>query len=142
MERHEGASWVIAVLLVVAILGALAEVAANRAVAPTVAPTPPATWETSARVADEALARGDARVARRAYVMALFRARGEGSLPGVVRAAEGLATLGDSAAVANALKMAAPLGAAADAETRVRLQALREARDAPAALPIAVGTAR
>src|SRR5712691_9352380 len=139
MEQHEGTGGVIAVLLLVALLAAMVEVDASRAVAPTVPPPGASSWEASVRMADEALAHGDAPAARRAYLITLFRARGERSLPGVVPAAEGFATLGDDAVVAEALQMAAWLGTTdADADTRVRLQALRQHRDAPAALPIAV----
>ena len=89
-------------------------------------------------MADAALARGDAPAARHAYLIALSRARGERSLPGVVRAAEGLAALGDDAVVAQALETAGRLRAAdTDASILARLQALREHRDAPAALPSA-----
>ena len=55
-----------------------------------------------------------------------------------MRAAEGLAALGDDAGVAEALEMAGRLRAAdTDPGTLARLQALREHRDASAALPSA-----
>ena len=119
-------------------LAAMAEVAASRAAMPTAAAPRPSSWEAGLEVADAALARGDAPAARHAYLIALSRARGERSLPGVVRAAEGLAALGDAAVVAQALETAGRLRAAdTDASILARLQALREHRDAPAALPSA-----
>jgi hypothetical protein len=137
MER-EASSGVIALLLVVIGLAAMAEVVAGR----TVASGPEAPRLSSAavvlRLGDDALARGDAPAARRAYLAGLFRARGERSLAGVVRAAEGFAALGDEAVVAEALAMAAPLAAVGgDADVRARLAALQERRAAAAALPSA-----
>jgi len=73
--------------------------------------------------------RGDVSAARRAYLAGLFRARGEGSLPDVLRAAEGFAALGDHAIVEQALAIAAPLAAGADPATRARLASLE--REAP-----------
>ena len=146
MEREAGSGRVIALLLVVIALAAMAEVVAGRAVAP----APPA-WEIPRAVAeaprassaevllrlgDEARRRGDAPAARRAYLVALFRARGERSLAGVVEAAEGFAALGDDAVVQQALAMAEPLAAAAgaDATARARLATLRERGEPSAAL--------
>ncbi|HEY2993031.1 MAG TPA: hypothetical protein VGM22_09470 [Methylomirabilota bacterium] len=144
MEREAGSGRVIALLLVVIALAAMAEVVAGRAVAPAppapaseipraVAETPRASSaEVLLRLGDEARRRGDAPAARRAYLVALFRARGEGSLPGVVAAAEAFAALGDEAVVQQAVAMAEPLATApgADATARARLAALRE-RGAP-----------
>src|SRR4051812_28829856 len=98
MER-DGSYGVIALLLVVVVLAAMAEVVAGRPAA-TVAEAPPASSAAALlALGDEARARGDAPAARRAYMAALFRARGERSLPDVVRAAEGFAALGDDAVV-------------------------------------------
>ena len=137
MERQES-SGVIALLLVVVGLAALAEVVAGR----TVASAPEVPRVSSAEVVlalgDAALARGDGPAARRAYLTGLFRARGERSLAGVVRAAEGFAALGDDAVVAEALAMAVPLAAAGgDAVARARLMALHERQAAASALPSA-----
>jgi len=138
MTSHQGTGRVIAVLLLVASLAAMAEVAASRAVTSTLAPPRPSSWEVGLEVAYAALARGDVLAAQRAYLIALSGARGERSLRGVVRAAEGLAALGDDAGVAEALEMAGRLRAAdTDPGTLARLQALREHRDASAALPSA-----
>ena len=133
MEREAGSGGVIALLLMVIALAAMAEVVAGRAVAPV---TPEAIAESSRassaevllRLGDEARRRGDAPAARRAYLVALFRARGERSLGGVLEAAEGFAALGDEAVVQQALAMAEPLAAApgVDATTRTRLATLRE----------------
>ena len=95
-------------LLVVVAVAAMAEVVAGRSVGSGEYPRP-AAWEVSMRAGDEARARGDAPAARRAYLTALFRARGERSLPGVVRAAEGFEALGDREVVEQALKIAAEL---------------------------------
>ena len=150
MEREAGSGGAIALLLVVSALAAMAEVLAGRAVAPAT-PAPQATEmpgasiadaprassaEVLLRLGDEARRRGDAPAARRAYLVALFRARGEGSLTGVVEAAEGFAALGDDAVVQQALAMAEPLAAAAgaDATARARLATLRERGEPSAAL--------
>ena len=143
MEREAGSGRVIALLLLVIALAAMAEVVAGRAVAPAppapaeipraVAETPRASSaEVLLRLGDDARRRGDVPAARRAYLVALFRARGEGSLPGVVAAAEAFAALGDEAVVQQAVAMAEPLATApgADATARARLAALRE-RGAP-----------
>ena len=124
MDR-ERVGGVIALLLVVVALAALAEVVASRPAA--TAPEAPRVSSAAAllRAGDEARARGDVPAARRSYLAGLFRARGERSLPDVMWAAEGFAALGDQAVVEQALAMAAPLAAAADANARARLVALR-----------------
>jgi hypothetical protein len=70
----------------------------------------PSSWQAVVRIGDDARARGDAGAARRAYLTALFRARGERSLLGVLSAAEGFKTLGDRDVVEHALRMAAAFG--------------------------------
>jgi hypothetical protein len=133
MERDQFNS-VIALLLVVVALAAMAEVVAGRPVA-TVAEAPRASSAAALlALGDEARARGDVPAARRAYLAGLFRARGERSLPDLVRAAEGFAALGDDAIVEEALAMAAPLAAGGDDAIRARLAALRQ--PASAALPM------
>jgi hypothetical protein len=93
------------------------------------------TWDGLVEVGSAALRVGDAtnnreaglRKARRAYMAAMFRARGLGSLEGVVRAAEAFAMLGDRDAAANGLRIAVTLAdRAADAQSLARLEALRE----------------
>ena len=138
MEREKVSGGVIALLLVVATLGAMAEVVAGR---PLVV-APEARRDSSAalflRAGDEARARGDVAAARRAYVAALFRARGERSLTDVVGAAEGFAALGDHEVLEQALAMAASLGPLGDAAARARLATLRERAQPAAALSSAV----
>jgi hypothetical protein len=90
------------------------------------------------QIADDARARGEAGAARRAYRTALFRARGERSLLGVLSAAEGFKALGDREVVEHALQMATALGLDADDVASRRLQALRDRLDATDALPMAV----
>jgi hypothetical protein len=125
MERN-GANGVIALLLVVVALAAMAEVVAGRPAATVVEAPRVSSAEALLALGDEARARGDVPAARRAYLAGLFRARGERSLPDVIRAAEGFAALGDGAVVEQALEMAAPLAAGGDDATRARLTALRE----------------
>jgi hypothetical protein len=140
-ERPAGG--VIVLLLAVVALGAVAEVLAARTVTPAVSAPRASSWEASLRIGDAARARGEAPAARRAYLTALFRARGARSLAGVVRAAEGFGALGDDAVVEHALRIAAalPVGAA-DADTLARLRARSERRDAATALPAAAGRGR
>ena len=135
MQRDESSGVVIALLLVVVALAAMAEVVAGRPA--TVAPEAPHVSSAAMllRVGDEARARGDVPAARRAYMAGLFRARGERSLPDVVRAAEGFAALGDTAVVEQALAMAAPLAAGGDENLRARLAALQDRLEPAAALP-------
>lgn len=139
LQRSEGSGGVITLLLVVVAVAAMAEVVAGRSVASLESPRPVA-WEVSLRTGDEARARGDAPAARRAYLTALFRARRDRSLTGVVRAAEGFEALGDREVVEQALKVAAEMSAKdGDGAVAARLHALRERLDAEAALPAAVG---
>ena len=59
--------------------------------------------------------------ARQAYLTALVRARGQGSVDGVLRAAEAFARLGDEEVVEQALQVARDLGGVhPEAEARVR----------------------
>jgi hypothetical protein len=92
-------------------------------------------WEGLVEVGSAALRIGDAvdnrsagrRKARQCYLAALFRARGLGSLEGVVRATEAFAMLGDRDAVESGLRIAEALAARApDARSLDRLDALRE----------------
>jgi len=62
------------------------------------------------RIGDDARARRDAAAARRAFLTALFRARGDRSLLGVLTAAEGFKALGDRDVVEHARRMADALG--------------------------------
>ena len=125
MER-ERANGVIALLFVVVALAAMAEVVAGRPAATVVEAPRVSSAAALLALGDEARARGDAPGARRAYLAGLFRARGERSLPDVVRAAEGFVALGDDVVVEEALAMAAPLAAGGDDATRARLTALRQ----------------
>ena len=127
---------VIGLLLGVAALGAMAEVVAGRPAATMPQAPRPTSAAALLRAGDEARARGDVPAARRAYLIGLYRARGEGSLPDLARAAEGFAALGDWAVVEQALTMAQPLAAGGDEASLARLAALRE-RGEPAALPTA-----
>lgn len=108
MERVDGKSALVVVLLVVVAIGALAELVAGRAAAQSEA-VRGRTWSVLAQAGDEARERGDAPTARRAYLAALFRARAERSLPGILTAAEGFKALGDHEVVEHALRMAAAL---------------------------------
>jgi hypothetical protein len=137
MDRFDVKSAVVVVLLIVVAIGALAEVVAGRAVAQTEPPRA-ASWQILAQSGDAARVRGDLPAARRAYLSALFRARGEGSTAGVLRAAEGFKALGDTEVVEQALRIAAALGPQGGRDHAVRLQALRDRLDATDALPLAV----
>jgi hypothetical protein len=131
-------------LLMVSALAALSEVVAARAVRLTTT-SRTSTWQPLLQIADEARARGDVLAARRAYLTALFRARGERSLPGVLGAAEGFNRLGDRDVVEQALRIAGALGPVdgeADADASRRLQALNEQLHAADALPSAAQTLR
>ena len=141
VEPRSGTGGVVALLLFVVAVAALGEVVAGRAAASRDAP-PPSSWQAVVRIGDDARARGDAAAARRAYLTALFRARGERSLLGVLTAAEGFQALGDREVVEHALGMAAALGPAADDVSGGRLQALRDRLDATDALPMAVHLSR
>ena len=139
MRPCSGKDSVIAVMLFVLALGALAEVVAGRSATPREA----SSWPVVLRAADAARARGDVPPARRAYLTALFRARGERSLIGVLSAAEGFKALGDREVVERALEMAARLEPDAGATPLpTRLQALRDRLAATDALPMAVDVTR
>jgi hypothetical protein len=141
VEPTSGTGGVVAVLLFVVGVAALGEVVADRAVATSEA-TRPASWHAPLRIGDEARARGDLPAARRAYLTALFRARGERSLLGVLSAAEGFKALGDREVVEHALRMAVALGPEGADDAGRRLQVMRDRLDATDALPMAVHTLR
>jgi hypothetical protein len=131
MRPCSGKDSVIAVMLFVLALGALAEVVAGRSATQREA----SSWPVVLRAADAAR--------RRAYLTALFRARGERSLIGVLSAAEGFKALGDREVVERALEMAARLEPDAGATPLpTRLQALRDRLAATDALPMAVHVTR
>jgi hypothetical protein len=134
VEPQSGTGGALAVLLFVVAVAALGEFVAGRAVATHDAPRP-SSWQAVLQIADDARARGDAPAARRAYLTALFRARGERSLLGVLSAAEGFKALGDREVVDHALRMAAALS---PNDHDRRLQALRDHLDATGAPPMAV----
>ena len=136
-EPRSGTGGVVAVLLFVVAVAALCEIVADQAVATRDAPRP-SSWQAVLQIADDARARGEAGAARRAYRTALFRARGERSLLGVLSAAEGFKALGDREVVEHALQMATALGLDADDVASRRLQALRDRLDATDALPMTV----
>ena len=132
----------VAVVLLVVAVAALGEVATERA-ATGLAAKHRSSWESVQRIGDAARARGDAAGARRAYLMVLFRARGEHSLVGVLSAAEGFKALGDREVVEHALRVAASLDPQGDgAAAGRRLAALRDRLDATDALPIAIHAPR
>lgn len=65
--------------------------------------------------------------ARQAYLTALFRARNEGSLDGVLRSLQAFAALGDREVLERGLYIAERLAAATpDLEARARVRAVRE----------------
>jgi hypothetical protein len=140
VKPRAGSEGALALLLVVVVaLAALGEVVASRVVR--MSPiTASSSWEAVLQIGDDARARGDVQAARRAYLTALFRARGEHSHLGVLRAAEGFRELGDREVVAQALRIAATLGPERDAGPDVirRLRALRDEVETAAALPIPV----
>jgi hypothetical protein len=84
------------------------------------------------RLGDAAQSRGGAEPdARRLYLAALFRARGQDSLDGVLQATEAFARLGDHEVVAQGLSIAADLaGSDPVARARVHQTADRLSRDA------------
>jgi hypothetical protein len=90
-------------------------------------------WEGMADVADAYLRIGEAAGlrkaweprAREAYLNALFRARRDGSLYGVLRVAQAFAALGDCEVVKQCLKIAERL-AGDERDLRARVQAFRE----------------
>ena len=125
MKRHHRANGVIAVLLIVIALAAMAEVVAGRGVASSPDAPRAASWHPLLRTGDLARERGDAPAARRAYLAGLFRARGDRSVEGVLRAAEGFAALGDQDVVDQALRMAAAIDAERAVEGVRRLDSMR-----------------
>jgi hypothetical protein len=141
VQSRSGAAGTVAaaaLFVIVLAIAALGEMVGERAVTATEAPRA-SSWEAVLRIGDEARARGDAPAARRAYLTALFRARGARALVGVLGAAEGFKALGDREAVEHALRIATSLGAdRADGDVARRLQALRDPIDAGDALPITV----
>jgi hypothetical protein len=133
-----------AVAILVAVMAAVvvAEVFAGRTATTGERPRE-SSWAQALRIGDAASARGDASSARRAYLSALFRARGEHSLPGVLDAAERFTALGDREVVRRAISMAAALGGdAGDADSQRRLQALRDELRASEAPPLTVSAPR
>ena len=72
------------------------------------------------------LAQASTTIARSAYVTALFRAREDGSLDGVLRATEAFAALGDREVVASSIRIAEDLAASADSQARQRVRELAE----------------
>jgi hypothetical protein len=142
MQPRNGKDSVIAVMLFVVALGTMAEVVVGRSSVPA-APRQASSWPVVLRAGDAARVRGDVPSARRAYLTALFRARGERSLVGVLGAAEGFQALGDREVVERALGMAAALGPdGGTASTNARLQALRDRLSAADARPMAVHVTR
>ena len=87
------------------------------------------------RLGDATHSRGAAEPdARRLYLAALFRARSQSSLDGVLRTTEAFARLGDHEVVAQGLSIARDLaGSDPDAQARVRMVADRSSREAMAA---------
>jgi hypothetical protein len=139
VDTRSGA--LVAILFAV-LLAALGEVLASRAVMTADAPRV-STWERVLRIGDDARARGDAPTARRAYLSALFRARGEHSLAGVLGVAERFTALGDREIVGHAVSMAASLGVAdGDGDAQRRLQELRDELRGFDAAPLAVRVPR
>jgi hypothetical protein len=170
-ERARGAF--ISVVLAAATLLAVLEVTAERGADPSLSSN--ASWASSLREMEEAMARGDVMSAaaarretyraaiasrtwegfiaagdavlrlgdltqsrsaaepdaRRLYLAALFRARSQYSLDGVLRATEAFARLGDQEVVARGLSIAHDLaGSDPAAQARVRMTANRSAREA------------
>ena len=102
-----------------------------------IAPESQVDWRTHLTTVDDAVGLGGFKKAaevkaRTIYLAALFRARQEASLDGVLRAAEAFAELGDAPVVEQCLKLARPLAAEtrdARADRRLRVFAERwEAR--------------
>jgi hypothetical protein len=83
-------------------------------------------WEGMVEVGDAARRLGEAHHARRAYLTALFRARRQHSLDGVLAAAAGFGALGDREVLAQALRIAErQAGTDPRAQARVRRTAQR-----------------
>jgi hypothetical protein len=77
--------------------------------------------------------------ARRAYLEALFRARGQGSVDGVLRTAEAFARLGDHEVVEGALRIAERMSGARHAPEIGRLRLTADRLRRPARLHISHG---
>ena len=137
-----GSGIVVAIALAVMVVAGVAGMLAGRSVTAPYSPRVSG-WERALQIGDEARARGDASSARRAYLSALFRARGERSLPGVLGAGERFTALGDREVVGQVLSMASSLRIAeADAETQRRLEALRDQLRASDTTPLTVRAPR
>jgi len=67
------------------------------------------TWESMTAVGDAAMLMGEPERAREAYLLVLFRARGQHSLAGVLRASEAFEALGDRAVARECLRVAEAL---------------------------------
>ncbi len=116
MGWQRGTYRVIAALLIVLAVGVVAEGLAGRSAMTTPDLLRTTSWQVLLETGHRARARGDAPAARRAYLTALFRARGERSVFGVLSAAEGFKALGDREVVERALAMAAALDPAGEAD--------------------------
>ncbi len=116
MRRRRRTRSLIAAFLIVLAAGVVAEVVAGRSATTRSDLLRTTSWQVLLETGDQALARGDAPSARRAYMTALFRARGERSVFGMLSAAEGFRTLGDREVVERALTMAAALDPAGEAD--------------------------
>jgi len=110
---------------------------------------PRANWKEMAALGDAALRRGalGAHIgdteARQAYLGALFRARADQSLDGVMRATEGFATLGDRDVVDEGLRIAESLArSSGDPIARQRVMALRARLDTQAGIGEEKGPSR
>ncbi len=106
-------------------------------------------WEVMASLGDVALRSdsagqriGEAQ-ARQAYLAALFRARAEGSLPGVLRATEAFATLGDRDVVDEGLRIAEfTARRSGEPDARQRVAALRARLEGQGGVPDTRGPSR
>ena len=116
MARQSGTHSLIAAVMMVLAVGVAAEVLAGRGAVTTSDQLRTTSWQVLLETGHQARARGDAPSARRAYLTALFRARGERSVFGVLSAAEGFKALGDREVVERALAMAAALDPAGEAD--------------------------
>jgi hypothetical protein len=133
---------VVAIALFLLTLLALAEMLADSRVRALDAPHA-SSWRAVLRIGDDARARGDIPAARRAYLTALFRARGERSLAGVLSATQGFEALGDREVLEHAFRIAASLkGEATGADSPRRRQVSRDALDASGAPPVALDASR
>ena len=116
MARQSGTHSLIAAVMMVLAVGVAAEVLAGRGAVTTSDQLRTTSWQVLLETGHQARARGDAPSARRAYLTALFRARGERSVFGVLSAAGGFKALGDREVVERALAMAAALDPAGEAD--------------------------